>query len=215
MFRSLRPAQSARLALLALTLACQPEPVRIVVKLPKDMPESTQLVPFVPTFTEKNMSLRLRASAFDKLERYMGPAKVKWTSSDPSVAVVAQDGLVTILSSGKAKITAETTETQTPLVASIEIPAAIPAKVKIDPPEGDKNPAEIHLGEIKQFKAVVLNDRDEPIPDAKILWRSTTYAVTVTPTGEVEGAAMGETQLVAEHKSYSAKHALNVLDWKK
>ncbi|MBI2375286.1 MAG: Ig-like domain-containing protein [Deltaproteobacteria bacterium] len=203
------------LAGLLLLSACAQEPVRILVKLPKDMPESSRMVPFVPTFTEKNATLQLRASAFDKLERYMGPVPVKWSASDPSIAVVASDGLVTMLSSGKAKITAETTATKAPLSASIEIPISIPGSIRIEPPADDKNPGQIHLGEIKQFKAVLLNDRGEPMPDAKISWRATSYAVTVTASGEVEGTAMDETQIVVEHRSLSAKFPIKVLDWKK
>lgn len=199
-------------ALVALC-ACERKPAQIKIKLPKDAVQSVKMDPIVPDFTEKNGTVKLRASSFDKEGTYMGQAKVRWSSSDASIATISQDGLVTILSSGKATIKAEMTEGEPKLSATLDIKAVIPNEVKIIPPE-DK-PGEIHLGETKMFKAQVLDDKGNVIEDAKVLWRTNGFAATVAPNGEVEGRAIGETQLVAESGLLTARHDLNVLDWKK
>lgn len=205
-------------AVLALGLAaCKAEPVAIRIKGPQDAVESTKMNPTFAPFEKKGDTINLRASAFDDKERYMGTVKVKWDSSDRSVATVSQTGLVTFLSSGKTKITARTTETEEPLEASIDLEAQIVKEIRIvDPPEEEHKSMKMPMGEIKQFKAEVLNDRGDVIPDAKIDWRASSFAVTVTPTGEVESRAIGTAQIVAEADNGSvARVDIEVTDWDK
>jgi hypothetical protein len=98
------------------------------------------------------------------------------------------------------------------LEASLPIKAVIVDKVKITPPDDKKV---IHLGETKQFQAAVLDDRGHVIPDAKPHWRSSSFAVTVTDTGEVEGRAIGTAQIVVEASKAVDRFDLEVLDWEK
>lgn len=202
--------RSVALCAIALTLAaCKPTPAKIVIKLPKDSIEASAENPVLPPFTEKNANIKLRASSFDERGVYMGNAIVSWSSSDPSVAVINGDGLVTILSSGKATIKAELAEPK--LEATFDVSASIPKRIKITPPE--EGLKEIKMGVKKTFKATVYDDKDQVIPDAKVTWRTNGYAATVAVDGEIEGRATGETQIVAEHRSLTDRYDLRVLDW--
>ena len=60
----------------------------------------------------------------------------------------------------------------------------------------------------------MLNDRDQVIPDAHIEWRASSYAVTVTPAGELEARAIGTAQVVAEaDNGATARVDLEITDW--
>jgi hypothetical protein len=191
------------------------QPASIRIKGPREAVESTQMVPQFAPFEKKGDTIQLRASGFDKQDRYIATMPVKWDSSDRSVATVSQTGLVTFLSSGKTTITAETTETDQPLSASLELSAVIVKDIRIvDPPKEQQLGYKLPMGEIRNFKAEVLNDRDQVIPDAHIEWRASTSAVTVTPTGEVEARAIGTAQIAAEADNGSvARVDVEVLDW--
>ena len=193
--------------------ACEKEPSSIRVKAPRDAVQSTKAVPVLPLFKKQGDTIRLRASAFGDDGAYMGMAKVKWSSADPSVATVALDGLVTIVASGKAMIQATTTGYKKTLRAELAVEALIIDKVEIVPPELENK--SIHMGETVQFQAKVYNDRGAVIPDAKVKWRTSGWAATVTPTGEVEGRAIGDTQVIAEVRSKRDRFKIIVLDWKK
>jgi Big-like domain-containing protein len=200
------------LAAAALFAGCEKQPAAIKVKGPRDAVESQKMNPQFPPFEKKGDTIKLRASAFDKDGAFMGAARVKWDSSDRTVATVDGTGLVTILSSGDAQIRATGDGYAEPLEASLPIKAVIVDKVKIVPPDDKKI---MHLGESKQFKAEVKDDRGHVIPDAKVHWRSSSFAATVTDTGEVEGRAIGTTQLVVEAEKALDRFDLEVLDWEK
>lgn len=200
--------------------ACEKVPSEIRIKGPLDAVESTQKTKetktVFPTFEEKNETIKLRVSSFDDKGLYMGVVPVKWDSSDRSVASIDQSGVVTILGSGKATITAKTTKLEKELSAAVELDASIVDKIRwVDPPESSE-PIEMPMGEIKNFKAEVLDDRGNPIADAKIDWNASSWAVTVTPTGEVEARAIGSATLTAEAKNGErVRHDISVVDWVK
>jgi hypothetical protein len=209
------PFSPGRLILLSslafVLLACEKQPATIKIKLPKDAVQSVKMDPIVPPFAKKGETLSLRASAFDKDGVFMGPANVKWSVADTTVATVNWEGTVTILSSGETKVVATSEGYEQTLTAELPIKSAIIDKVRIVA-EGENK---IHLGETKQLKAEVLDDRGNVIPDAKVNWRTSDYAATVSPTGEVEGRSIGDTQVVAEAGSKNARYDIVVLDWKK
>ncbi|MCC7382918.1 MAG: Ig-like domain-containing protein [Deltaproteobacteria bacterium] len=196
--------------LIALT-GCEKQPAKIRVKLPRDAVQSVKMDPVLPPFTKKGESITLRASAFDKDDVYMGPAKVKWSVQDGTVAAVNYEGSVTILSSGDTKVIATSEGYEQTLTAELPIKAVIVEQVKISGPPENK----LHLGDTLQLAAQAIDDRGNPIADAKIEWRTSDYAATVSPTGEVEGRAIGDTQVIAEADGKVARYEVIVLDWKK
>lgn len=205
------------LAALLLSSACETHPAEIKIKGPRDSVEAAQLELSFSTFTKKDDTVQLRASGFDAKGRYMGTAAVKWDSSDRDVATVNSTGLVTILSSGKADISAKYQKGEVTREASVPVEAVIVKDIEaVEPkPEAGKT-VEMGIGDILNFKAVVHNDRGEVIEGAKIRWNSSSWAATVTPTGEVEARAIGTTQIVAEaDNGTTARWDLSVEDWKK
>jgi hypothetical protein len=212
------PAVWARAWVLAagtagLLVGCEKQPASIKVKLPRDAVQSVKMDPIVPPFEKKGDTMQLRASAFDKDGVFVGPAKVSWSSSDPSSFVVNSDGLISVMASGKAEIKASGVGYDQPLEGTLSVRAVIIDKVRIvSPAEGEQK---IHLGETLLYKAEVLDDRGHVIPDAKVKWRTTNFAATVAVNGELEGRAIGDTQLVAEAGAKTARINVAVLDWKK
>ncbi len=196
---------------------CETHPSEIKIKGPRDSVESTQANPTFAKFTKKDESLQLRVSAFDEKGRYSGTAPVKWDSSDRGVATVSGGGLITILSSGKAKITATYSKDKTTREASIEIVSCIVKTIRAVEPKPEEGKAnEMGMGEIVNFKAEVVDDNGDVIEGAKIRWSSSSWAATVTPTGEVEARSIGTTQIVAEAANGSTvRWDISVEDWKK
>jgi hypothetical protein len=183
------------LAATALVTACEKQPAKIRIKLPREAVQSVKMEPVLPPFEKKGDTIKLRASAFDKGDVYMGTANVKWSVADSSVASVNYEGVVTILSSGETKVIAEGQGYEQKLTAELPIKAVIIEKIKIVAPRAATS---CTWARTKQYKAEVLDDRGNVVPDAKVTWRTSDFAATVTVTGEVEGRAMGDTQIVAE-----------------
>jgi len=211
------------LAVLPLALlACEKQPAFIKVKVPQDSMHSVRMDPVLPPFVKKGDTLQLRASAFQADKSYLGPAKqVKWSSSDPAVALVSLDGLVTIVSSGKAEISAETVGYDAAHTAKIGVEAIILDKIEVVPPPEIQEGNKFHMGEILMFTAKVTNDRGGEVSLAdlersgqKLHWKNVGWAATIAINGEVEGRAIGEGQLLAEAGELSGRLKIEVLDWK-
>lgn len=196
-------------------VACEEEPASIRIKAPQSGPSGSEVDLGLPTFEKKGATLQLKASAFDDQDRYMGVAQVDWDVTDRSVATVSRTGLLTILSSGEAEVVARTSETKEPVEARLPIEVVIPEKVRIlkpQVPEGER--LELPMGEFIQFEAEVLNDRGEPIQDPEIEWSSTTYSATIDPDGQLEGRAIGSTEIIAEYRGATPDRVeLFVDDW--
>lgn len=204
------------LALLTAT-ACKPQPTEIRVRGPRNAAQGDEKGS-LPTFRKKGDTVQLRALAFGEDGTFIEMAQVRWSSSDTSVASVNQLGLVTILSSGSAKIQAEAAKYTPVLKSAMEVKAAIIDGIrKVGPELNTKTPLiKLPMGETLQFKAEVLNDRGDPMEGAKIRWSTSNWAATVTPSGEVEGRAMGTVQVMAENKKGDVvRWDLEVTDWPK
>lgn len=178
-------------------------------------PQGSDVELALEPFEKKGETIQLKVSAFDRKDRYMGVTPVEWDVTNRRVATVSRTGLVTILSSGSAEVIARTTETKVPVEARLPIEAIIPVEVRITEPKvPDGERIELPMGEFLQFRAEVINDRDEVIDDAEIAWSSTTYAATVVPSGEVEGRAIGNTEILAEYRNARpARVEMFVTDW--
>jgi len=164
----------------------------------------------LPPFEKKGDGIKLRASAYDADDVFIGAAKVTWSSTDPSVVVVDAEGGVTTMASGEAKVVATTVGTPASLTAEMPVRVVIIDKVEVS---FDGKP-EVHLGEMLQLQVKVLDDRGRPIEGAKVTWRTSDYAATVYPNGEVEGRAIGDTDVIAEAGIKRGKLNVKVLDWR-
>ena len=200
---------------LASLAACAKEPASIRVKPPRTAPEARKGDAKLPVFVRKGETIALRASAFDKDGAFMGPAEVAWSSTDPEIAHVSAQGIVTILSTGTASIAARTTQTRAALQHSLPIAVEIIGSVEIVPEKPGPKEYTLHMGEERRYRAVVKDDRGRVLPSAKVAWRTSDYAATVDGNGLAEGRALGDTQLIATSGPKEARATLIVLDWKK
>lgn len=205
----------AAIVTIAVLAGCEKVPSQIRIKVPQASYASVRMDPVLPPFKSKGDTIKLRASEFYKDDSYMGTALVKWSSSNPSVATISLDGLVEIVSSGETTIKAVTKKYEVPLEATFKISAVIIDKIEIIPPDDLGEDNSLHMGETKQFTAKVYDDNGKVIEDAKVRWRTSDWAATITMTGELEGRAIGDTQVVAEAGPALTRFTVNVLDWKK
>lgn len=205
------------LVLALLLTACTEKPAQIMVKGPAHTLAAAHGIIDLPVFEEKNETIKLRVSAFDDQGRYMGTAKVRWKSLDPTVASVSQTGLVTILGSGSTRVRAETLEVDPSLEADIEVKAVIIDDIEIVTPKAEEGEMpKLPMGEFLAFEAVVRNDRGEVIEGARINWESTTWAGTISVDGKLEGRAIGKTTVMARAENGDSDELeIEVIDWTK
>ncbi|WP_197085478.1 Ig-like domain-containing protein [Cellvibrio sp. pealriver] len=116
---------------------------------------------------------------------------VTWASSNPSVASVDQNGLVTGNKPGSATITAKTVDGALTATASVSVSQLVPAAVSV---VGLPNP--LYIGASKQLSAAVT-----PIhaPNRKVTWSSSnTTIATVDAQGVVTGLKAGNVTITAK-----------------
>lgn len=201
--------RAACLLLAGLSAACSKQPHSIQIKLPTEAYQAGHVAPPPPVLRQQGATLALRASAFDGAGAYMGPAQVQWTSSDPKTLSVDAAGVVTAQRSGTAQITATGT-TAAGLSYTLTMQARIVGSVRILPPTAEFR--RLRLGEKLILHAEVLDDRGQPIPDAKVFWSKADHGVWLAQNGEISGAAIGETSVVAESEGKSAQIAFDVVE---
>ncbi|MGM8228678.1 Ig-like domain-containing protein [Cellvibrio sp. ARAG 10.3] len=122
---------------------------------------------------------------------------ITWVSSNPAVASVDQNGLVTGNMPGSATITAKTIDGSLTATASVAVSQLVPTAIAV---VGVPDP--LYIGASKQLSAAVT-----PIhaPNRKVIWSSSNTAVaTVDSTGLVTGLKAGDVTI-------SARSAVNGL----
>ena len=124
---------------------------------------------------------------------------LNWTSSQPSVATVANDGTVTILAQGQTTITATATD-GSELSAECQVTVTKPIDENFDfdfsdAVMDDMEGITIYLGETYQFKPKA---QDGYVLPENISWSSDAeQTVSVTPEGLVKGEALGSATITA------------------
>lgn len=143
------------------------------------------------TMVAKDEKTTVRAEPKDKEGKQVVDAilKLKWSSSNPAVATVAANGVVTAVKSGDAKITAAVGE----VTGSCDVTVSIPATLTLEP---EKN--EI-VGVKKQLtlKPVVKDDAGREIPGAVVIWSTSDGAVATIDEGVVTAEGAGTATIKA------------------
>ncbi|MEW5854273.1 MAG: Ig-like domain-containing protein [Myxococcota bacterium] len=174
-------------------LACQKQPASLVIEPNKFLP-----------LERKGKTVQLKAQTKDDRNIFIATVQPEWSSSDPSVATVGPDGLVTAQGTGKTVITGKTQGVE----GSVEVDVRIVGAVEVEP----KEPQKLKLGKTMKFKAVVKDDRGNVMPNEKILWRAAGYAIDVDQDGLVTAQALGESTLVAQAKDKETRVPFVVVD---
>jgi serine/threonine-protein kinase len=148
--------------------------------------------------TEVGSSVRLGASAYDQRGSSMAGRSFTWSSSDPRVAQVSADGLVTGIAEGTAEITASNGGRSG--TATVDVSARPVASVALSPGRG-----ELQVGTTLQLSATARDDRGATLPGSEFSWRSSDPGVaTVSRSGLVTAVAPGAATVTAASGGASA-----------
>ena len=153
-------------------------------------------------------SIALQVVFRDSAQMPLPPQPVVWSSADPNIATVDQDGLVQSISLGLVRIRATAGNLRDDYLLQV-----VPQAIRLTP-----DSATIHVGETLRFTAVATNVRDEPLPGIQFSWR-TLYtelpspgdrSATIDSAGQLTAKGAGRITVRAEISYPSAllNHAL-------
>ncbi len=151
-------------------------------------------------------TLRLSAEAFDANARVVAGAAFSWSSSDPSVATVDSQGLVTGASAGQATINAASGGVSGRAEVLVIVPAPVAVEMVPD------TLAFTALDDTSRLVAVVLDQRGRVIEEANVSWSSSDESVaTVNRTGLVSALGVGRARVTATSGAASRAAAVSVV----
>ena len=134
-------------------------------------------------------SIQMTAEALDALDNAIGDVALQWSSSDPAIATVDQEGWVRGRAGGSVEITvaAGTTASATATVMSVQVPSTIVLSA----------PAySVAVGDSIQITAEVLDGLGNAITDVTLQWSSVdSKVVTVDQEGWVRARAAGSAEI--------------------
>lgn len=136
-------------------------------------------------------SIRFAAIARDRNGNDVMDPKVEWSSLDPPVAVVSEDGVVRGVGYGTARIVARAGEVSD--TVSVIVQAAV-ASLEIVPDRGTLDA----LGDTLRFKAVARDAKGGVVGNVAIVWKSLAPAiVSIDENGLATARGNGEARIVA------------------
>lgn len=183
---------AAGLLLLSL-LGCQAKPAALVI-------EPAQFLPL----ERKGKTVQLKAQTKDSRNIFIAVVQPQWKSSDPGVATVGPDGLVTAVGTGTATITGEFEGVS----ATVPVEVRVVGTVEVEP----KEPQKMKLGKTLKVNSIVKDDRGRVLAGEKVMFKNIGDAIGVDPDGTVTAQALGEAVLVVRAKDKEARVSFTVVD---
>lgn len=170
------------------------------------LPDNIGIIPSKAELTAIGMTVQLNATVKDGKNQIVPDAIVNWSSSNPSVASVSSQGLVTARSNGTATIRAASGAKS--FSASITV-AQSATTIKITPVD----PPSITVGRTLRLTATVRDPQNYPISTARVNWSSiNTSVATVNSTGLVSARDEGQTSIRATAGRLSDSVTITVPD---
>ena len=155
-------------------------------------PAAISIIPSAATLTAIGMTVQLSATVKDQKNQFVSGATVNWSSTNPSVASVNPQGLVTSRGSGTAIIRAASGAKSLSAVITV---AQSATTIEIAP----ANPPSITVGRILRLGATVRDPRNNLIAGVEVNWTSSHPSVaTVSSTGLVTALRDGRTVITAK-----------------
>ena len=149
-------------------------------------------------------TVQLSATVQDANGTTVADRPVSWTSSDPLVASVSSDGLVTALKAGTTTITA-TSEGRSGRATVSVSPVAV-ASVTVSP-----SPASVQVGSTVQLSAATKDANGNALSGRAVTWSSSNSDVaSVTTTGLVTGVSAGSATITATSEGQSGSSTVAV-----
>ena len=155
-------------------------------------PKSVELNKLDETF-------QIKAAALDKENKPVPEATLTWESSNPEVATVDNNGLLTAKGSGNTVITALAANGEK---AVLQCKVSILSSIVVEPAE-----LTLKVGEKHELKTKVLNEKGELFEDQMVGWASADASVVfVDDLGTITAVAPGEAMITATTPSKELSH---------
>ena len=171
-------------------------------------PTRITITPASNEFTALGQTVQLSAAVFDSNNQRITDATVSWSSSNPAVAIVSAQGVVTAEKNGTARITASfgSISANADIVVSqvaVRITITTPATVLITA-----------IGQTLELDAVVHDLNNQIVEDAEVSWNSDDPdVVTVDSQGVITAIKNGIAEITATVKGpHSASTTITVSD---
>ena len=167
---------------------------------------SITISPDSATLETVGATVQLEAVVHDTGNSVIPGAAVMWSTGDPSIATVDNNGLVTAVSSGTTQITA----------TSVAVSESAPVSVVFVPEAGSisiniSTATLTSIGQSVQLSAVVFDIDGMALPGATVMWSSGNPVVaTVNDSGLVTAFTSGTARIIATSGSISAFATIHV-----
>ena len=181
-------------------------------------PDRLEIVPPTPIrATEQGSLFPLKVKAFRGIvdhDEQKGPLSYTWKSSDPSVADVTADGVVTSTGSGKAVISASVaTMGGKPFTGAVSADVDVTnVMVSVVEAVGDFPKVFKLSSEPVRLKVTVKDEKGQVLTGPKVTFKASDYCVEVTYEGVVHPLAVGECSVIVECAGKRATIPLDVRD---
>ena len=153
---------------------------------------------------EVTETAQLEVQALDGAGRALDAGPVRWIASTPELATVDQNGLVTALNPGMARITAVVAGR--PASVSVVIRALPPATLEVELPT-----AEPYAGQVLPARVRALNRLGEPVDRPILTYESSDPSVAdVDPAGLIFARAPGSVTITASGAGVASSTDLRV-----
>lgn len=167
----------------------------------------------VQVLSEKLVSVRIRTASttiaagetenleligIDEKKRERGPLSGEWSSSQPSVVTVTQEGIVSAVKPGKAVITAKSQEKSAKINLTVTPPSL--ATLTLEPPT-----ATLEHGDSLKLSYSAVDVRNTTRKDLSLKWSSSDSSVaSVSASGKIEAVGPGKAKISASSEGKSA-----------
>ena len=169
--------------------------------------DSIEIRPSSITLVQVGETGQFTAVVHDANDRIIPGAVVAWSSSNPEIATVDANGLVTAVSPGDALITASSGGVSTSRPVYVEV-APEPSRIVLNISEATLSA----VGQSLQLDAQVYGPDGAAIPGAAVTWSSSRPEIaTVDATGLVIAVSNGTTRVTASSGDASANATIHVV----
>ena len=160
-----------------------------------------------PTELGAGERVTLVARATDVGGHPVAGAALAWSSSDPSVAVVTQDGTLTAVGNGTTTLTASSGGQRATFIVTVRPVTTAAATLEVTP-----RAARVAPGETVRLTIGARDGQGRPLGVRRVSWTSSAPSiVTVSPAGAATGLAAGTAVVTASSDGRAATAMITVL----